>query len=116
LFVPPRNWRLRIEDILDSIDRIQRYALGMDFASFSSNEMVIDAVVRNFAIIGEAASHVPDEWQRRYPELPWADMRDMRNVLVHEYFGADLRTIWDTVQADLPPLIPQMKRILDENP
>ncbi len=113
--MPTRNWKLRVEDILESINKILRYTQGMGYAVFCENEMVVDAVVRNFAIIGEAARHVPDEVQVRYSELPWADMRDMRNLLVHEYFGADLQTVWETVEHDLPPIVPLLQRILSEN-
>lgn len=114
--MPPRNWRLRIEDMLEGIEKVLRYTHGMDFDAFCANEMVVDAVVCNFAVIGEAARHVPSEVRVRYPDLPWAEMQDMRNALVHEYFGADLRTIWETLQGDLPPLIPLFSKILEENP
>lgn len=113
--MPPRDWKLRIEDIQESIDKIFRYTEGMDFATFARNEMVVDAVMRNFSVIGEAAGRVPEDVQMRYPDLPWEEMRAMRNVLVHQYFGADLKTIWETIRHDLPPLVPLLQRILDEN-
>ena len=110
--MPPRNWRLRIEDILESIGKISRYTKGMNFDTFAQNEMAIDAVVRNFSIIGEAARHVPEQIQMRCPELPWEDMCAMRNVLVHQYFGADLKTIWETIRHDFPPLTPSYSGFL----
>lgn len=112
----PRNWRLRVEDILASIEKIESYTRGLDAATFSAHEMAVDAVIRNFLVIGEAARLMPVEIAERYPELPWSEMRDMRNLLVHEYFGISLATIWDTVQRDLPPLVPKLREILGESP
>jgi len=110
--VPPRHWKLRIEDILVAIERIQRYTDGMDLSSFSRDDRTVDAVVRNITVIGEAAGAVPEDVRRKYPELPWEEMRGIRNVIVHEYFGVSLPILWQTVTADLPPLIPLLKQIL----
>lgn len=112
--MPPRTWRHRIEDILEGIARIEKYTVGMDQRAFRLNDMVVDAVIRNLEIIGEAARHVPPEVLTRYPDLPWAEMRGMRNLLMHEYFGVDVATIWDTVRFDLPPLAEQLTTILKE--
>jgi uncharacterized protein with HEPN domain len=69
----PRNWRMRIEDILDAIDKIQRYTAGMSsLDQLITDEKTAHAVLWNFGIIGEAASHVPTEIQARYPAIPWA--------------------------------------------
>jgi uncharacterized protein with HEPN domain len=73
----------------------------------------VDAVIRNFIIIGEAATHVPEEVVSAHPEIPWRDMRDMRNFVVHEYFGISDKIIWDTVQNNLPPLINLLKPLLE---
>lgn len=113
--MPPRNWLLRIEDMIECIEKIVRYTKDMTIESFSANDLVVDAVVRNISIIGEAARYIPDEIIARYPELPWTEMRGMRNVVVHEYFGADAITIWDTAQFDLPPLLEKLKAMLAEN-
>ena len=110
--MPPRHWKLRIEDILVAIERIQRYTDGMDLSSFSRDDRTVDAVVRNITVIGEAAGAVPEDVRRKYPELPWEEMRGIRNVIVHEYFGVSLPILWQTVTADLPPLIPLLKQIL----
>jgi uncharacterized protein with HEPN domain len=110
--VPPRHWKLRIDDILVAIERIQRYTDGMDLSSFSRDDRTVDAVVRNITVIGEAAAAVPEDVRRKYPELPWEEMRGIWNVIVHEYFGVSLPILWQTVTADLPPLIPLLKQIL----
>lgn len=110
--MPPRHWKLRIEDILAAIERIQRYTDGMDLSSFSRDDRTVDAVVWNITVIGEAAGAVPEDVRRKHPKLPWDEMRGIRNVIVHEYFGVSLPILWQTVTADLPPLIPLLKQIL----
>jgi len=85
---------------------------NFDFEKFRADSKTIDAVVRNFEIIGEAASHMPEEMVASHPDIPWQDMRDMRNVLAHEYFGINEKIIWETIQNDLPPLISPLKGIL----
>jgi uncharacterized protein with HEPN domain len=76
----------------------------------------VDAVVRNFQVLGEAARHVPPDIQNKYPEVPWAIMQGMRNILVHDYFKVKVDIVWRTIQADLPPLVAPLQRILHENP
>jgi uncharacterized protein with HEPN domain len=114
--VPPREWRFRIRDILAAIEQIQLYASGLSFDDFQRDRRTVDAVHYNFMVIGEAARHVPEVIVSRHRELPSAEMRGMRNVVVHEYAEVDLRTVWDTVQHDLPPVAPELRRILEENP
>lgn len=111
--MPPREWKLRVEDILEAIGRIEGYVADLDYVRFAHDRRTVDAVVRNFGVIGEAARHVPTEVQARYPEIPWLDMRAMRNFVVHEYFGVSDRILWDTACSDLPPLIQQLQRMLE---
>ena len=113
--MPSRKWDLRIKDILSSIERIITYTEGMNFDEFREDTKTVDAVVRNFEIIGEAAARVPEEIVGVHPEIPWREMRDMRNVLAHEYFGIDEKIIWDTIRYDLPPLIPLLKILLEKH-
>ena len=75
----------------------------------------MDAVVRNLMIIGEAAVHIPEDICHKHPEVPWYDMRGIRNFVIHEYFRADDSVIWDTVLVDLPPLRKLLDKILEEN-
>lgn len=112
----PRLWRHRIKDILGAIGKIQAYVQGMDFAEFTSDPRTVDAVIRNFIVIGEAASRVPQEVIQAYPDIPWRLMADMRNFAVHEYWGVDLRTIWESIAKDLPPLIPSLRACLQDQP
>jgi len=69
----------------------------MTFAEFDKNMMALDAVIRNFEIIGEAGNHIPISIQNQYPQIPWKQIISMRNSLIHEYFGADNSVIWDTI-------------------
>ncbi len=112
--MPPRDWTLRVEDIIDAIIKIQRYTAGMTRDQFYANELVQDAVIRNFTVIGEAARHVPPEVENLYPDVPWARMRGMRNLVVHEYSGVDPRIVWDTSEEDLPPLVQMLKNIVEQ--
>lgn len=77
--MPPRDWTLRIRDILEAIDRIADYTKEMAMADFSADTKTQDAILRNITVIGEAARAVPQEVADRHAEIPWADMRDMRN-------------------------------------
>jgi uncharacterized protein with HEPN domain len=110
--VPPREWRLRIEDILDAAARAQRYVGEMDLDAFVADDRTLDAVSRCFGIIGEAVRHLPPEVIDAHPELPWAEMRAMRNVVVHEYFGVTSETLWKTAREDLPAIIEPLRALL----
>ncbi|MFA5361631.1 MAG: DUF86 domain-containing protein [Candidatus Omnitrophota bacterium] len=105
-----RASNLYIRDILDSIKSIREYTNGLSFKEFRSKKIVIDAVVRNFEIIGEAAKNVPENIKCMYPEIPWKEMSGMRNKITHEYFGIDLDIVWKTIQG-LPNLEVVFKNI-----
>jgi len=79
--------------MLECIDKIENYTKGFDFEDFAATPMVIDAVVRNIEIIGEASKNVPDEIKEKYQQLPWREMAGIRNRIVHEYFGVDISII-----------------------
>ena len=113
--MPHRDWRERLSDIQEAIEKIQRYTEGLSFHQFTKDSMLVDAVIRNLTIIGEATSHIPDEIQSKADDLPWSEMRGMRNIVVHEYFGVSLRVLWDTIQHDLPPLVESLKSFREES-
>lgn len=113
--MPLRDWKFRIQDILDAIDAVQEYTRGMDFKSFIGDRKTVDAVVRNLIIIGEAAVQIPEDICSKYPQVPWYDMRGMRNFVAHEYFKASDKVIWDTVQVDLPALPALLVNILKKS-
>ena len=108
----PRDWKERVEDILDAIAEIQAFTHGMDFDAFRADAKTIKAVELDFIVIGEAANRIPDEVEEKYRQVPWSLMRAMRNRLVHVYFSVDERLLWETVQNDLPVLVPALQSLL----
>ena len=105
-----RNPKLYVKDILDSIKSIREYTNGLTFEKFCQKKIAVDAVVRNFEIIGEAAKNVSDGIKSLHREIPWKEMSGMRNKVIHEYFGVDLDIVWKTVQR-LPELEIFLKKI-----
>jgi len=99
-----RDIKLYLAGIKDSAARIEEYVAGMSLEDFRADRKTIDAVVRNFEIIGEASRNVPEDWRKRYPDLDWKAMAGMRNYLAHEYFGISLEIIWKTIKERLPEL------------
>jgi uncharacterized protein with HEPN domain len=110
--MPPRDWTFRIQDILDAIAKIQRYVSGVDFQTFENDEEIMDAVVHNLTVIGEAANHIPSDITDNHPEIPWRQMIDLRDFSVHAYWNLRPSVIWDTIQNDLPPLIDNLRKLL----
>ena len=106
-----RGGKLYIKDILDSIDNIESYVEKMSFKKFSENKMAIDAVIRNFEIIGEAAKNISSQIKSRYKGIPWKEMAGMRDKMAHEYFGIDLKIVWKTIKQSLPALKDSIKNI-----
>jgi len=112
--MPPRAWQFRVRDMLDSIGAIEGHVSGMTCEQFAADRKTVDAVIRNLTVIGEAAANVPSSIQERFPDVPWDEMRRMRNVVVHVYFGVDLPVVWRTTQDDLPPVRTQLMRVLGD--
>lgn len=110
-----REWRFRLRHILDAIAKIQRYTAGMSEADLAANEMALDAVIRNFQVIGEAARSIPADVKSANPHIPWSDMEKMRHVLVHAYDKIDVPTVWRTIQNDISPLLDQLWKLLEDN-
>jgi uncharacterized protein with HEPN domain len=110
--VPPRDWRFRIQDILDAIAVVSAYTADMDFEKFKSDRRTVDAVVRNLILIGEAARHIPDEICAKSSMVPWSEMRSMRNLVVHQYFGVSDAILWQTVKQDLPSIVEPLLGLL----
>ncbi len=107
-----RGIKLYLEDIQDSIRKIERYTRGSDFEKFSRDEQMIDAVVRNLSIIGEAVRNIPKEMKAKNPEVAWNEIKGMRNKVIHEYFGIDEEILWKTIQDDLPIFKKQIIKLL----
>lgn len=110
--MPPRDWAFRIQDILDAIAKIERYIAGVDFDTFENDEELMDAVIHNLTVIGEASNRMPDDIRRLHPEIPWRQMIDLSNFTVHAYWNLLPSVIWDTIQNDLPPLVGPLSNLL----
>jgi uncharacterized protein with HEPN domain len=102
----------RLGHVFDAICRIEEYTRGVDKTAFGNNGMMQDAVMRQIEIIGEASRNISDEFQEAHPELPWLQMRGIRNKIVHDYLEINQDVIWDTVQNDLPMLKTLVERLL----
>ncbi len=100
------------DDILSSIDRINRYVGKLSFDEFVNDEMRTDAVVRNLEIIGEAASHIPVTEREKYSVIEWKKIVGLRNILIHAYFGIDFDIVWDVIKNKLPVLEKEIKKAL----
>ena len=103
---------IRLEHIIQAIERIKRYTLGKRFDDLVKDDMMYYAVVKNNEIIGEAANLLTNEFKSEHPDTQWKLITGMRNYIVHEYFQVDNTVIWDVIQNDLPYLESQIKDYL----
>ncbi len=110
--MPRRDWKFRIQDILDAIGAVSAYTAEMDFEQFTRDRRTVDAVVRNLILIGEAGRHIPDDICAKSSTLPWSEMRAMRNLVVHQYFGVSDAILWETVKQDLPSIVKPLLGLL----
>ena len=108
-----REYYIYLEDMLTSLLRIEEYIGEMEFKEFKMNHLVVDAVVRNFEIIGEASKNVPPEIQNKYPQIPWKKMYGLRNLIAHEYFGIDYEMIWEISKNNLPRNSIDLRKIIE---
>ena len=99
-----REYADYLRDILDSARKARQFVEGLDFDDFVMNDEKVFAVRQALEIIGEAVKKVPRSTRQRYPQVPWREVARMRDKLAHEYFGVNIRRVWQTVQDDLPIL------------
>lgn len=109
-----RSHRLYLEDILESARNIRQYAGDLPYEELVKDKMRIDAIVRNFEVIGEAAGKIPEDIRRAHPSVEWRKIADFRNVLAHEYFQIDFEIMWDVMKNKLPALIAGIGEMLEK--
>ncbi len=110
-----REWRFYLDDMMAFAEKVLVYTDGLDQVGFIGNGINYDATLRNMELIGEAATHIPDDIKRMNPEIPWRLVIATRNRLIHGYLGIDDDTLWSIIHSDIPTLLQQlgvMKRSL----
>jgi uncharacterized protein with HEPN domain len=107
-----RDYQVYVEDIIGAIDSVDAYTKGLTFEAFTGDKKTVDAVIRNFEVIGEATKNVPIAVRREYPKVPWRDMAGMRDKLIHGYFGVQLEVVWKTLKERLPEVRRLMVEVL----
>lgn len=110
-----RDTLLLLDDILQSAKKIKQYTQEHDYDSFLSDDKTIDAVVRNFEIIGEAANRIDPNFRDNNPQIEWKRIRGFRNRIVHDYFGIDYEIVWSIIETYLDEMIDWLETIVDNN-
>ena len=106
-----REPTLLAEDIIESANKILEYTSNLTFQEFSTDSKTIDAVIRNFEIIGEAANRLPEDFKEIHSNIDWHRIRGFRNRIVHDYFGIDYSIVWEIKESFLPNLITTLKSL-----
>ena len=108
----PRDYKQQLDDILQAITFIREYVKDMDYEAFEADRKTQHAVIRNLEVIGEAARSIPDEVKDNAAEIEWYKIIALRNILIHEYFGVNLKIVWDVVQNKLGALESTCRKLL----
>jgi uncharacterized protein with HEPN domain len=109
-----RDFLLSLSDVVEHMDKAQRFVAGMSYEQFIAHEMAGYAVVRCIEIVGEAVKNVPPEVCERRPGVAWKDLAGLRDKCIHMYFGINYRRIWQAVKEDIPRIRPLIQSLLDE--
>ena len=109
------NDKLYLQHIADATSAIEEYVKGLTREDFIKNRLVHDAVIRQFAIVGEAAKHLSPETRAKSSSVPWRNIAGMRDMIIHEYFGVDLNEVWRTVEKDIAPLKTSVHELLSKH-
>ncbi len=106
-----REWHFYLDDMIAFAEKVLAYTDGLDQASFVASGLNYDATVRNLELIGEAATNIPDEVRRDYPQISWRMVVATRNKLIHGYLGIDNDTLWSIIQTDVPALLSELHKM-----
>lgn len=107
-----RDLLLFVEDILKSIDNVQEFSKGLDENKFLTDKLRHSAIVRQLEILGEAVKNLPEGFRSKYNNIEWKKIAGLRDILIHAYFGIDMRRAWGIIKQELPELRKQIKEIL----
>jgi len=108
-----RDDRERLLDIDEAIEKIEKY-VSIGYQAFIEDERTQVWIIHHLQVIGEASNHLSDELTEQNQDIPWADIVGLRNILVHQYFGIDLRQVWETAELDMPILKAKIREILQQ--
>ena len=109
-----KDAKIFVEHILECIDLIEEYVKDKTEDDFLRSVQLQDSVIRRIEIIGEAVKQMPDEAEEKYPEIPWKKIASMQDLLIHEYFGIDLKLTWEVITKDIPDLRVKMLKMRGE--
>lgn len=112
--VSQREWRFHLGDMFDFAGKILAYTERLDQAGFVADGLTYDATLRNRELIGEAATHIPEEIRAAHAEIPWRMIIATRNRLIHGYLGIDNDTLWSIIRDDVPEMLPLLKALKNE--
>ena len=107
-----RDYKVYLEDIYEAAKKIEKYCKDLTYGQFQRNELVLDAVIRNLEIIGEASKNVPHAVKKQFSDIEWKKLSGLRNIRIHEYFGVDVEILWDIVTNKIPKLKKEIFGIL----
>jgi len=108
-----REYKDYAMDMIAAIEKIEEFTSGMTLEAFEKDTKTVFAVIRALEVIGEAAKKIPLSVRNKYNQVPWLQITGMRDKLIHEYFGVNVKVIWNTIKEDIPPLKPVIKQILE---
>ena len=108
-----RSSDLLLLDMMEAAVKILKYTQGLTFEDFLADDKTIDAVVRNFEIIGEASLRIDEDFRLENPQIEWKKLRGFRNRIVHDYFGIDYEIVWSILTQDLEELVFQLDQLLN---
>jgi uncharacterized protein with HEPN domain len=110
----PRDPLVYLDDIITACDRVLEYTRNLDRDAFLRDQLVVDAVLRNLEVIGEAAKNVSPQIRARAQDIDWKRVAGLRDVIAHQYFAVDLVTVWEIIQTKIGPLQETMKSLLKQ--
>jgi len=110
-----RDYRFFLKDIRDCCEKIMDYTKALSYEDFLHTPVIVDAVMRNLGIIGEAVKHLPATFRRKYPQIEFKKIAGLRDIVIHEYFGLDYEILWDVIQNKIPRLGREIVHVIELN-